>query len=149
MPRLIFAVVCQRAIVSQEGLLTLVDVIEKITFTGIIEPDDTHPRDLTLVTHWRRTPDDEGIAYELRTGIYFPDGKLYAQGIRPAFEIRNPHTSHRYIFHVKDFPIGREGIYTIRVSIRPAGSDSRWKPVASYPVEIEHKPPPSNESPAD
>lgn len=137
MPKLVFAVACQRAITSQDGLLTLVDIIEKLSIKGTIETDDAMPGEFYLVTHWRLTPEDKAHGHEFRFRIILPGGEVSQEKILPAYHISDPHTSHRHIYRIRDFPVGTAGLYSIQVSARTVGSD-RWNIPGSYPIEVEH-----------
>lgn len=146
MPKLVFAVACQRAITSQDGLLTLVDVVERLSLKGAVESDDLMPSEFYLVTHWRLLPEDREFGHEFRFRTYLPSGKLYQEKILPTYNVAEPHTSHRHIYRIRGFPVGWPGVYVIQVSARTAGSNGRWHTSGSYPIEVEHHPASVSES---
>ena len=45
---------------------------------------------------------------------------------------------HRYLITVNDFPLAQHGVYTLRLSIREAYSEDRWRRAAEYLIDVVH-----------
>jgi len=140
MPKLVFAVACKRAITDTTGLLSIIDVIERIELKGAINPDDTLDQDVTFVTHWTKVPEDKGREYQLRLCVYSPDGSCTIERIGQPFQIAGEYQRHRHLFHLRNMPVGRPGTCSIRVSIRDNSPDAPWSDAAEYPIMVTHVP---------
>jgi len=139
-------IICSETSVQdkESNLLTLCNVIEKLTITGPSSPgmDSQRPIVPILRLHatavWIREEGDEGREFEARFTIT-PPGQPPIDLPLTKFKIPSPAHLQRLRF-VYDGPpfFTAGGVLTITSQVRPAGSDSPWRSQAYViPVEVD------------
>jgi len=143
MPKLLTFVPCLKGINGDDGLLTIVSVLEFVRIT-IPENSDPPPAngmvDLQwqLVSLWYREASDVGKQFEQTIDITLPDGNPFLSGTFPI-----DLTSNRPKIKIdgRSFPVGVPGDVIIRVGYREVGQQESILQ-QEYPVLVEHTSPP-------
>ena len=137
MPKLLMFVPCDRVIVDNEGVISLISLIEKVQLAipaNIEIPDKaTLPHRWTIVSIWRRDPDDIQQAYEQQVEIFGEDGRalIVTSGVT-AVEFSMP--LHRSFFHLTQMPM-TEGNLVLAISLRKTGEE--WQRIAEFPLDVD------------
>jgi len=136
MPRLVYFAACRTPIVSQEGIISLVNVVERIAVPEPQRPDTALPEPVTAVAYFRREGGDTGKSFELKLRIRAPSGKTLRDRVTDPFGIVDE--GHRYLIAIQGFPLVEAGTYLLQLSLREHGSGDRWRRVAEYPIDVAH-----------
>jgi hypothetical protein len=134
MPRLVYFAPCLMPIISQEGILSLVNLVERIAVPATSQDAALPP--ITAVAYFRREGGDAGKSFELKLRITGPSGTLLRERVTNPFEITDE--GHRYLIAIHDFPVAEAGTHGLHLFLREHGADASWLEVAEYPVDIAH-----------
>jgi len=139
MPKLLTCVPCLKGINGDDGLLTIVSVLEFVRITT--PPDATLPEgnaviDLQwqLVSLWYQEPEDAGKQFVQTVEIFLPDGARFLSG---TFPIDLSNRTSRVKIDGRVFPIGIAGEVVISVGYVQVGTTEAREQVR-YPVLVEH-----------
>jgi hypothetical protein len=136
MPRLIFFLPCEKAIISQEdNTISLINVIQGINVPKPSIEDAGAAVSWFAVSAWQMIPGDANKTYEHRTNLRLPNGKETGESILRFDFSKTPH--HRNIVRINGFPVGQAGIYTLNLFIRELGAE-QWTQVADYQITVNH-----------
>lgn len=136
MPRLIYFAPCLTPIISQEGVLSLVSVVEAITVPAPVSANAALPQPITAVAYFRREAADAERSFEVKLRIAAPSGRVLREREAEPFQIVD--AGHRYLISIQDFPLATAGTYKLQLFLRERGVDERWRKVAEYPVDVAH-----------
>jgi hypothetical protein len=141
MPKLLLFVPCERVIVSVEGPISLITVLEKINVNIPEDEEANLPSDAVVpiswhvVTKWQREDNEVAERYEQRITLTLANGRIPTDSIA-AFELTEK-PGARNILAVNGFPFSPAGQCTLTVSLRIAGEDdAAWREIATYPIEV-------------
>ncbi len=138
MPKLLLFAPCERALITQDNLVSLISVIENVTITlesASIPPEDAisaYPWQVIIL--WRRTPDDEGKRYEQLFEIVLSEGRVAAE-TKVALDMSLEGTTNKALVNVPGFAVGQPGEHVLRLSLRSLIEPdvwSDWIPVSEY-----------------
>ncbi|MBI3909531.1 MAG: hypothetical protein HY320_01190 [Armatimonadetes bacterium] len=119
-------------------MVSIVELLDSITARrpdGPLPADAVSPVPWTMLAEWLRSPEDEGKTFEQRTQVVMPDGTEKGEAtIRFSMTARR----HRNKTNVNGFPMGQEGEYILRLSLREVAEGACWQVVAEYPVLVSH-----------
>jgi hypothetical protein len=139
MPRLLFFLACERAVVSQEdNSLSVISVISDVSASLPFPPDGPIPANASmpfrwyLVSGWKRDPN--GPAFEQRVVFQASDGEVLLSA-NLFFEMGQDVI--RGIVGFKGFPVGRPGDCRAVLYLR---SDGEWNEVATVPITVKTVP---------
>lgn len=136
MPRLVFFLPCEKAIIDKEtNGVSLIHIIQAINVPKPPGEDAGAAVNWAAVALWQKTPEDTDKVYEQRTNLLLPNRKETAESI-VRFDF-STFQSHRNIVRINGFPVGLPGIYTLNLFLRESGSES-WTLVADYKIPVEH-----------
>jgi hypothetical protein len=129
MPKLLWVVICQRAIVSSQNTVTLVDVLEDVQIPApppeYLEPGKPQlmiPLRFAIVGLWERADENDAGQTPARIRMTAPDGK--AIGGAP-FEINLALTARfRSLSEAPGMPYLGPGYYTVKLETQHNG---RWR----------------------
>jgi hypothetical protein len=139
MPSLYAFVVCDKVILDQSGLASLISLFSIITAglpteSSEIPPNAVAPKEWAVFTSWDWEPGDEGKEYTHRTQILHPDGTLFLQ-IPDVRFIMQPGRKQQITSPVLAIPIGQRGMCKVRMWLE-FGDVTVFEP---RPIEIEIK----------
>lgn len=151
MPRLLFFLPCERVIVSREGPLSLITVIEGFTVKFPEEEYAKLPNDAVLplnwhvVIKWIREANEEPQIWEQRIEVVAPDGRIPTSTVSAFDLVAN--SAMRSIVEVEGMAIKPLGPFNITLSLRKEGEDdAAWREIVSYPFYVQNVPPHQPES---
>lgn len=145
MPKLLFFLACERVIVSREGPLSLITVLEGLNLNFPAEeyanlPDDAvAPTTWFVVAKWAQGDNEESHLWEQRIQVVTPNGRISTDATM-SFDLATDPGGMRNIIQVNGFPVKPLGAVSIVLSLREAGrDDTAWQEVARYPINV-HNP---------
>ena len=136
---LIFAP-CERAILGDDDLVSMVVILEAINLETSIDfpANAVFPMTWAVVSMWSRTEEvQDSLTYEQRVDVIRPDGVL-AGSTSTEFTVTNSYHNYRNISKFTNFPVGVTGDSIIKLFLREAGENNEWREMAKYPVKINH-----------
>lgn len=140
MPRVLIFAPCERAIVSNEGPLSLVSILEKLITTAPQAPTAEHatvPMRWFVVSVWIHEASDDGKTFEQMVRLIGRDGTT-AMHTEPAqFTTSAEKTRFRFIGRMDQFPI-TDGNLKLVLLYREVGAPD-WIEAAEYPIDVELK----------
>ncbi|MEK6299570.1 MAG: hypothetical protein AABO41_02520 [Acidobacteriota bacterium] len=146
MPKLLYFIPCERVIVSREGPLSLITVVEGLKLQipaeefGALPDDAISPVTWNVVAKWMREDNEEPQHWEQRVQIVTPNGRVSTNSIT-AFDLVN-NVSMRNLLQVNGIPIKPLGQGNVVLSLRQSGGDdAAWQVIATYPIVIANHPP--------
>ena len=147
MPKLLFFVPCERVIVSREGPLSLITVLEGLTLNIPAEeyvnlPDDAvAPTTWFVVTKWIHSDNEESHLWEQRIQAITSSGRIATDAIMP-FDLAIDPMGIRNVAQINGFAIKPSGIVNVTLSLRRTGEDDMaWQEIASYPINLQNPAP--------
>lgn len=148
MPELLYFVPCETLVVSADGLLSLVNVIENINVPASV-PEDSHvPVPIHIAIGLHVSPDEEGREIELRLRLLGPDGGVLRDKQAPPIRLRG--VNHKHIVDFERFPLSPPGAYTLELWLRDGESDDRSEiRFARYAIQVIHTPSNASETVSD
>jgi len=113
-------VACEKAILAQDGVASLISLFSKIILTvpaGTEIPQNAvAPKEWAVFSIWDPEPGDEIRTYFLCTQILYPDETQYGEIAKSKFNIEVGKRAQMHI-QIQGFPIGQTGEYKIRTWI--------------------------------
>lgn len=147
MPKLLFFLPCERVIVSREGPLSLITVLEGLNLNIPAEeyvnlPDDAvAPTTWFVVTRWIRNDNEESHLWEQRVQVITSDGRIPTDA-RTAFDLAANPQGMRNIVQINGFPVKPFGAVDVTLFLRKMGEDdTAWQEIASYPINLQNPAP--------
>jgi hypothetical protein len=141
MPKLVWTIACQRALVDQANNLSIVQVLEELGFPA--PPDDRPaigllvPFTLFVVTQWHREDPHKPEKARARIRLSGPKGEQFASA---EFDVDlSSHARARGIAELPGIVYHGAGAYVVRVDI--AVGENRWRPVGKTGFSIHHNVP--------
>lgn len=136
MAKLLWAIACQRAIVSAQNTLTLVDTLDEVQIPAAPPKELTAPgapvlmvpMRFAIVALWERSTVDEATLTEARMRFFSPKGKKIGETMLRIDLVSAPRC--RTIAEAPALPYHGPGDYKFRFDVRD-GADARWRPVGT------------------
>jgi hypothetical protein len=141
MPQLLAFLPCEKTIIANDQTLSLVGLID--TLTTNVPPGQSVPQNAvapyrwTVVTIFRRLPEDEGKRFRQRVVVVLPNGQSAAEGVT---DFSMTHTMVRNLNAFEGFPVGFAGECKVRLFVDDLGKPASAEPVAEFPVQVVHTP---------
>ncbi len=135
MPRLLLFVVCERVIVSQENIPSIINILQRVSIG--MPAEDQIPEEATLplrwyaFTMWHRQSGDEGKRYNQEVVLQAPDGTILGSS-GSSFEMK--YATQRIASEFPSFPIKQFGPYAIKLYLGEEGGER--KEIAEFPIEV-------------
>ncbi len=148
MPKLFLFAPCERVIISQEGPLSLITLIEGLNASfpeeeyANLSDDAVSQITWHIVVKWSREFDEneEPGHWQQRVQVSTPNGRVSTDITTDIDLVKN--LGIRSIVRVNGFPVKPLGICKITLSLRKAGDeDAAWEEIATFPVKIQNIPP--------
>lgn len=147
MPKLLLFLPCERVIVSREGPLSLITLLEGVNITMPPEEYAGLPNDAIIpqlwhvVAKWNREENEEPQHWEQRVQVAAPDGRISTDSVT-SFDLA-ANQSMRNVLAVNGFPIKPLGVCKLTLFLRSAGEDDEaWREIATYPIPLQNVPAP-------
>jgi len=139
MPKLLLFVPCLKAVGGDDGLLTIVSLLEYVS-VGIPSDEVLEPLAATnlqwqLVSVWHREPEDDSKKFEITIDIVLPNKKairLYHSELKLSGRTTKVRVDGGFVF-----PIGLAGEHLLQIKLREIGKGA-WKLAGEYPVNVNH-----------
>ena len=146
LPKLLLFAPCEKVIVDQNNVTSLITILEEITvdipatLDADVEKTPVAPLKWDVIALWAETEGDEpGTIFQMRLALIDPTGAPV--GLEGSAEFRfadKPH--HRVVLTILGFPIRHEGFYSVRLWEQKKG-ESEGKPMAEFPIKLTRKRP--------
>jgi hypothetical protein len=140
MLKLVYFLPCEKLIISEDGLVTIVNILDGLN----VEEDEklvesaAIPFQWEVITLWfKENEEDSEKPFEQKLELFYPNRKTAFTSIVP-FATTSKESSFRLINKVGAFPVGITGTLWLKLSIRYAGEQNQWNEVAQYPLAVKH-----------
>jgi len=138
MPKLVLFAACERVLIDQQNMLSLVGVIQELKVQvpesgQVPSATSSAPIKWDVITQWAKLPDDTGKNFEQRIAMFNPAGQATAVSAVAALDLSG--TYNRTIATVLGFPIGTPGRHTIKLWLSENGKETEH-PLAEYWIDI-------------
>ncbi len=116
---------CEKVIVDQDGLASLIGLFNKIIFSP--PPGEEVPanavvsKEWTVFSSWDTEPGDERKEYVLCTQMLYPNGSQFADLNKTKINVELNKRSQMKIVWL-GFPVGQLGAYTVRTWVEESGT---------------------------
>jgi hypothetical protein len=139
MLKLILFGACEKAIIADDNLASLISLMERINVVteSKIPPDAVAPMNWTAFSYW--TSADGSKAKEpiyCRVDIVNPKGEVPLTSGERVLKLP-PAVNQRVKFDFNGFPIGNAGLHQIKLFYKSTFSDD-WAQVGEYPIEVRY-----------
>ena len=142
MPRLLWTIICQRAILSAQNTITLVDVLDEVQLPvappkELLAPRKPRlmiPMKFAVVSLWERGGSREAGRTEARLRMLSPTGKKFVEA-RYVIEL-SATQRFRSLSEAAGVPYYGPGNYTMRVDVR-SGKHWRHAGSASFALQVQ------------
>jgi len=101
MPRLLYMVPCSHAIIGQDGTISIISVVERMTVPAPVPPGARAQQSIFVVAHFWRDAGDDEREFELRMQSILPSGRVAREKVAPPFRMNE--IGHRYLIKVPEF----------------------------------------------
>jgi hypothetical protein len=119
MPKLILLVACEKVIIDQAQLPSLIGIFQtmKIQLQDAPLPENAiSPTRWAIFSMWQHTPEETGIEYTQHIEILKPSGEKFGDGAITKFSISQPEDlQSKNLIEVLGLPINDEGFVKIRI----------------------------------
>ncbi len=144
MPKLYVFAACEKVILDQAGVPSLISLFTKLKMLLPDQPVEipsnaVAPKEWAVFASWDRLPADEGKEFNQCLQVIYPDGKVFFENRDLKFVMKPGERQHNAV-SILGLPIGQKGDYTIRMWLENKG-EMVFEPVeVRLEVEIERKP---------
>jgi hypothetical protein len=146
MPKLLLFAPCEKAIIDQNNVISLITVLQEIT-VDIPEMPDTGgkmpvvPLKWDVVSLWMKTDEDApDTVYQTRLALIDPTGKPAGLEGSSEFSFADNKSRFQSVTTILGFPIRHEGRYVVRVWLQKKDEDE-GEPVTEFPILLIRKRP--------
>lgn len=149
MPKLLLFAPCDRVIVSQNQVMSLINIIQGMELglgaSATLGEGLVVPVPWTAAALWQRHSDEVDKVFEQKVEVVSPDSMRVEVG---SLEFTFTQGIHRTLQNAQGFLISGEGEYNVVLSIREKADTKRWQRAASFPVIVSFKVPGTSTPPA-
>jgi len=141
MPKLYLFAACEKVILDQSGVPSLISLFSKLKLQlpgqlGDIPVNAVAPKEWAVFTSWDWLPSDEGRLYGQCLQVLYPDGKVFVENRELKFTMKPGERQHNAV-GIMGFPIGEKGDYRIRMWLEEDGATVVEPSEIHLQVEIE------------
>lgn len=130
-------VACEKVIIAQDSVASLIALFSKIILTipaGTEVPRNAvAPKEWAVFSIWDPEPGDERRNYFLCTQVLYPDKTQFGEIAKSKFNIE-PSKRAQMSMQIQGFPIGQTGEYKIRTWIEE--NDKRVSDPIQFGIEV-------------
>jgi hypothetical protein len=140
MPQLYTFVVCDKVIIDEVGVASLITLFSTVTLSmaGEIPSDALAPKEWAIFAIWDYESADEGKEYNQVVQLLLPDRTSFLERLETKFVMR-PGRKQQIKNPVLGFPVGQQGNVTVRLWLEHAGNVIfEARPIL---LEVKHAPP--------
>lgn len=141
MIRNLYFLACEKLIVGQDNASSLISVLEAISVKAQVEEFESNaaiPMKWQVVTLWQRQEELKvPIEYQQRIEIINPSGEVLID-FEQTFTVTSDHLNFRNHLEVEGFPIGHEGMLTLKLYLKKSGDESEWREITDYPIRVKY-----------
>lgn len=136
----VFSLLCGRCIIdSQTNNLSAISVTEQLNIEALPAevPDKNNVSlalDLVLVTLWRRSDPKKPERLPAQVQLVGPDGRVASHFDFEADLSKSVRTRH--LLKIRSLPFRGFGTYRYVVRLKEIASSTRWRKLASLPVDV-------------
>ncbi len=138
MPRLILFAACEKLIVDQVNVLSLISLMQEINIQipadAVLPPEvKLAPMTWTILSIWEQESGDQDKEFEQRIAITLESGEIVTETPIVTFQMKTP--QHRNIGMVVGIPIEPQSYY-IRTWLKEKHSLEWGNEVGRYPLKV-------------
>jgi hypothetical protein len=127
MPKLHIFALCEKVIEDREGTASLISLFDQISAhilpgTKQIPPNAVAPKEWCAFTSWKIEPEDVGREYRQFIQLLYPNGEQFGQALHFSFTPQADKTHQQVSINGLGFPVGQEGLYTLKMWLEHNGS---------------------------
>ncbi len=141
MPQLYMFVACEKVIIDDSGIPSLISLFGIVTLAmqEEIPPNALAPKEWAIFAAWDPEPIDEEREYTQVVQLLFPDGTSFLDRLETKF-VMKVGRRQQVKMPVMGFPVGQQGNVTVRMWLEHAGNVV----IEAHPIhlEVKHTPPP-------
>jgi len=140
MPTLLLFAACEKIILDQNSVVSLISIIEELkvqVITNIpVQAGALAPIQWGVLSYWEQTSAwDQDREFEQRVALIADSGETLLENITP-FKFIKPR--HRTINNMIGMPISQPGPHKLKLWIRDKSDPPKqWKEIATYPLTID------------
>ena len=138
MPKLLAVLVCEKVIVDQQQVPSLIGVFQRINVQLLDAPlpeNAVTPMKWAVFALWEHTKDEQGKTFIQRLQVLKPDGSTFIDNSQP-FQVRDPDfLQSKNTAEIFGIPADKEGEIKVRVWIE--GEEERG---GGYSYSVKHQP---------
>jgi hypothetical protein len=146
MPNLLLFVACEKVIVANDNVISLIALLQEINVqlapSAVLPPEmKAAPMNWTILSVWERTPDDLGKSFEQKIVMYSSSNEVMFEAPIAAveFKVIPPATEragqHRNIGSAGVMPV-TPGQYILKTWLREQGTTDWGNELAHYPLKV-------------
>lgn len=137
MPKLLLFAACEKAMVDQGNVASLMSLLEEINVQvppGVVPPTNAMaPMTWTIFSLWEQIPEDQGKKFEQRSALMTPAGATLLETPIAVIELKTPR--HRVTSSIMGMPIAHVGGLLVKAFVREKGA-TNWMEAGSYPITV-------------
>lgn len=127
MPKLYIFALCEKVIIDKEDKVSLISLFNNISAQILpaapeIPTNAVAPKEWWAFSSWEIQPEDIGKEYCQIVQLLYPNGEPFLAPIRIKFSPEIGKTHQQVTVNGMGFPIGQEGIYTMKMWLEHGGS---------------------------
>lgn len=140
MLRLLYAIACENAIIADNGVTSLVSILERVEATLPVSAPEKIiiPMKWYFVCLWTRDETNyaEATPFEQEVAVTTKEGDEFIKISQP-FTVSNNHTNYRNVTEFPAFPVSPGGRVTIKVRSRKG--KGKWSDPVEYTITTSRK----------
>jgi len=145
MPHLSIFAACEKVIIDQAGVASLITLFGKITISLPPEalempPNAVTPREWTIYSLWEWDPEDQGKRFSQHLEIRWPNGTVLVEKRDELVRVAD-RRSTQIVSPIAGFPIGEPGM--ISIHLRLEQDETPVFEAAPIHIEVVHTPRPA------
>jgi hypothetical protein len=144
MPRLLLFAACEKIIVDQANVISLISLLQEINLqipADAVLPAEAKivPMTWTILSIWEQDPGDQDKDFEQRIDLTLASGETVLETPIAAFQMKTP--QHRNVGMVYGIPLEPRSYY-IRTWLKGKTASEWGKEVGRYPLKVNRVIPP-------
>lgn len=144
MPRLIIFAVCEKVVIDERSVPSLIGLLRKVAATfndsvSAVPKDALLPKEWAAYSLWEPESEDTSTSFSQVFQVLWPDGSEYKKQGLP-FKFAGPAKSHQNTLNIIGFPVGQVGNIVVNTWLE-VGSN-RIGEIHSWTIGVIHGEPP-------
>lgn len=143
MPKLYVFAACEKVILDQAGVPSLISLFTKLKILLPAQQEEipanaVAPKEWAVFTSWDRLPEDDGREFNQCLQVKYPDGKLFFENRELKFKMKEGERQHNAV-SILGFPLGQKGDYQVSMWLEENGIVAIEPANIRLEVEIERQ----------